>query len=225
MWITQDKTMIACSWQDTGRVNMLSTIGNTGVTDINVRSKSGLRKVTKPNVQVLYNKYMGGVDLFDKFCSTYSFGHKSMKWYFTIWHFIKEIALINGCISYNMQENVVKPITHRQYRENVINGLLINWDRSAVSVRRGRKISNPLDDRLSGNIHFLGQFEDKSHKPNCAVCSILPSSCTKKGKGACKRKQTTYYCKTCIDQPPLCVIECFEIYHTVKNYKKQCKCT
>lgn len=42
---------------------MLSTVGNTGLTKVSVRSKSGLRSVAKPNVQIMYNKNMGGVDL------------------------------------------------------------------------------------------------------------------------------------------------------------------
>lgn len=221
-WINNSKDMIACSWQDTGKVNMLSTVGDTGVKVTEVRSKTGRREVTKPNIQICYNKNMGGVDLFDKFCSTYPYGHKSMKWYQPLWHFIIEVGLVNGCIAYNMQDGV-KPLTHKKFREEVIDGLLSKWE-PATAVRRGRRMSNPLDNRLSGKIHFISQFDDKTHKPNCAVCSILPSSCSKKGKGTCKRKQTTYFCKTCLDQPPLCVVPCFEVYHTTKIYKKTCNC-
>lgn len=223
VWVTKDKTMISCTWQDTGKVNMLSTVGDSGVSDVQVRSKTGNRAVVKPNIQIMYNSNMGGVDLFDQFCSTYPYGRKSMKWYQPLWHFLIEVGLVNGCISYNLQKDV-KPLTHKKFREQVIDGLLSNWERS-TATRRGRKLSNPLDDRMSGKIHFIGQFEDKSHKPNCAVCSILPSSCSKKGKGVCKRKQTTYYCKTCLDQPPLCVVPCFEVFHSVKVYKKKCTCT
>lgn len=131
-----------------------------------------------------------------------------MKWYHTIWHFIIEAALVNGCISYNLQPNV-KRLTHKQYRENVIKGLLVDWGGPNIPVRCGRKSGDTLPEaRLSGKIHFIEQFEDKSQKPNCAVCSVLPSACTKKGKGSCKRKQTTYYCKSCPDQPPLISTVC-----------------
>lgn len=223
VWVTNDNTFISCTWQDTGKVNMLSTIGDSGVTEITVRSKSGQRNVIKPNIQVLYNKNMGGVDLFDQFCSTYPYGRRSMKWYQPVWHFIIEAGLINGCIAYNLQKDV-KQLTHKQFRQQVIDGLLMDWEMSAAT-RRGRKFSNPLEDRLSGKIHFISQFADKSHKPNCAVCSILPSNCNKKGKGNCKRKQTTYFCKTCMDEPPLCITPCFEVYHTLKVYKQKCVCT
>jgi hypothetical protein len=65
IWISRDKEMLACTWQDTGRVNMLSTVGNTGVSEVKVNSKSGRRIVMKPNVQVQYNRYIGCVDRFD----------------------------------------------------------------------------------------------------------------------------------------------------------------
>jgi hypothetical protein len=39
---------------------MLSTVGNTGVSVVEVIPKSGKQVVMKPNVQVQYNKHMGG---------------------------------------------------------------------------------------------------------------------------------------------------------------------
>lgn len=224
IWIEEEYKMLACSWQDTGRVNMLSTVGDAGVTEVDVKSKKGTRKVIKPNVQVLYNKNMGGVDLFDQYCSTYPYGRKSMKWYQTIWHFLIEVALVNGCISYNFV-NPNNTVTHKKFREIVIDGLIVNYKKLSIHKRAGRKIStgNAGIDRLCGR-HFPTQFEDKSHKPNCVVCSIMPSSCKKKGKGICKRKQTTFYCPDCCDNPPLCVTPCFRIYHTKQVYKKKCQC-
>ncbi|RZF48805.1 hypothetical protein LSTR_LSTR003185 [Laodelphax striatellus] len=224
MWINEDKSVIACTWQDTGKVNMLSTVGDTNVTVVTSRSKSGDRRQMKPNIQILYNKNMGGVDHFDKFSTTYCYAHKSMKWYQPIWHFLIEVGLVNGCIAYNMQENV-KPLTHKQFRKAVIDGLLKNHEMITPKVRRGRRLSDTLSTQhLSGRIHVIDQFPDKSHKPNCAVCAIMPSSCKMKGKGACKRKQTTYFCKTCADNPPLCIVPCFKTYHSKRDFKKVCKC-
>ena len=99
--------------------------------------------------------------------------------------------------------------------------ILENYNRS-TNVRRHR-MSTPIALRLKER-HFPSQFEDKSHKPNCIVCSILPSQCKKEGKGYCKRKQTTFICSDCPGEPPLCVVGCFKVYHTRKNYKKYCEC-
>lgn len=103
IWEKKDKTMLACSWQDTCRVNMLSTIGSTGTEKVVVKSKKGNRLVDKPSVQILYDKYIGGVDKFDHLCSTYPFKRRTKKWYQTLWHFVIEVALVNSLICYNVQ--------------------------------------------------------------------------------------------------------------------------
>lgn len=222
IWIDKQSKILACSWQDTGKVNMISTVGNAGVAEVHVRSKQGPRNIHKPNVQVLYNKNMGGVDRFDQYCSTYPYSRRSRKWYQTIWHFIIEVALVNGCIAYNIQ-NPSSTCSHREFRERVIDGLVCGYKKLSTHKRKGRRISIASNERLVGR-HFPTQFTDKSHKPNCVVCSIMPSSCKKKGKGACKRKQTTFYCSDCSENPALCVTPCFRTYHTQTNYKSTCQC-
>lgn len=59
-------------------------------------SKEGIRMVTKPNLALEYNKFMGGVDKFDQFSSTYPYDRKFMMWYKVLWHFCIEAALINS---------------------------------------------------------------------------------------------------------------------------------
>lgn len=49
---------------------MISTVGKGGVSEVHVRSKKGMRTVLKPNMQILYNAFMGGVDCFDQLCAT-----------------------------------------------------------------------------------------------------------------------------------------------------------
>ena len=73
MWVTEDEALLTCTWQDTGKVNMLSTIGDSSVTDVTVKKKAGLTVVPKPSIQVLYNRHMGGVDKFDQLCGSCSF--------------------------------------------------------------------------------------------------------------------------------------------------------
>ncbi|XP_042224023.1 piggyBac transposable element-derived protein 4-like [Homarus americanus] len=223
IWENANKTMLACTWQDTGKVNMLATVGNVGVTGVEVHAKTGLRTVKKPNIQVMYNKHMGGVDKFDQLCSTYPFERRHKKWYQTLWHFFVETALVNGCICYNIQ-NPLKKMSQRTFRENVIDGLLQGYNRRILK-KRGRRSNDPTDLRLVQR-HFPrnNKLKQKS-APNCVVCSILPSECTKKGKGSCKRKQTSYYCEMCVAKPPLCIAPCFEEYHTKVKYKKTCACT
>ena len=44
----------------------------------------------------------------------------------------------------------------------------------------------------------------------CFVCSKLPGS---------KTKRTSYWCEEC--RKPLCISQCFEIFHTELNYKEK----
>ncbi|XP_068229126.1 uncharacterized protein [Palaemon carinicauda] len=94
--------------------------------DLFLQSKKGVREVDKPSLQAQYNKYMGGVDLLDQFCSTYTFNHRSKKWYQTLWHFVIEVALVNSKISYNLQNR--KKLTQVVFRQEVIKGLLEGYN-------------------------------------------------------------------------------------------------
>ena len=128
---------------------------------------------------MLYNKHMGGVDKFDQLCGSYNFNRRSKKWYQILWHFVIEVALVNGRICYNAA-NSGAAVSQTAFRERVIDGLLQGYERKRSS-KVGRPFTTPLEARLTER-HFAGQFADKSHKPNCIVCTVLPSACTKKGK-------------------------------------------
>lgn len=224
VWFNSNTIMLASSWQDTGKVNMISTVGDSGMSEILTKARKkaqGVKKI-KPNIQVLYNTFMGGVDKFDQFCSTYNYNRKSPKWYQTLWHFVLEVALVNGCIAFNLQNPEAK-LSHKKYRQKVIDGLTENCSRRSLRGKRQSRSAGSTTDRLIGR-HFPEQFEDKKHKPNCIVCSVMPSQCKKKGKGLCKRRQTTWFCPDCPHHPPLCISDCFKVYHTQKNYRKICKC-
>ena len=54
----------------------------------------------KPVIAEVYNQHMGGVDILDQKLGTFAYQHKSSKWYYTIFHRIREVALINGYIIY-----------------------------------------------------------------------------------------------------------------------------
>ncbi|XP_068221401.1 piggyBac transposable element-derived protein 4-like [Palaemon carinicauda] len=181
MWKSKDEELVAVVWQDSGRVNILSSVGDTGTVKKSIQSKKGVREVDKPSLQAQYNKYMGGVDLFDQFCSTYPFNHRSKKWYQTLWHFVIEVALVNSKISYNLQNR--KKLTQVVFRQEVIKGLLEGYN---TKPRRNNVVRDLVENKRLGERHFIAQYENKKYLPNCSVCSILPSQCCKKGKGTCK---------------------------------------
>ena len=148
---------------------------------------------------------------------------KSMKWYQVIWHFIKEVAMVNGRIIYNKQRPKEEQLDTIKYREEVIRSLLSGFSRETPK-RAGRKPTCELANRRIER-HYPSEFEDKNHRPNCSVCSILPEKCKLNGNGKCKRMQVSTYCRFCPNSPPMCPTVCFERFHEVENPKRTCECT
>jgi hypothetical protein len=212
--------MLACSWHDTARVNFLSTVDQTTSTEKTIRSKhsaTGHRVIQKPDVASNYNQYMGGVDLFDQKCVSHQYPHKVQKWYHALFHFMKEMALVNSYILYQA-DTPVRPILdaanfRRQVAEKLVSALPRN-----TAAKRGRQ-SNTTPEDLEARLterHFPIQFVDPKYKPNCVVCSETPRNP--------KRKQTRYGCAQCKNSRggylPMCNPECFTRFHTVKHYKR-----
>ena len=202
--------MVACAWHDTKRVHFLSTICTNNTIDKRIRARGepgGHRDVEKPVIAEVYNQHMGGVDILDQKLGTFAYQHKSSKWYFTIYHRIREVALVNGYILYkdNAKRKNMTPLTPRAFRESIIDGLLENHQR-----RQGRRGRPSLTDDPARMVerHSIGAYDDPKYKPDCVVCS---------DRSAKRRKQTKHHCKQC--KVALCVVPCFELYHNHKDYK------
>lgn len=56
----------------------------------------------KTNVVILYNKNMGGVDLFDQPIHTYECIRKSMKWDIKVYFDLFDISIFNAITVYNI---------------------------------------------------------------------------------------------------------------------------
>ncbi|XP_064628166.1 uncharacterized protein LOC135487898 isoform X4 [Lineus longissimus] len=80
--------------------------------------------------------------------------------------------------------------------------------------------------RLTGR-HFIKKNEQVRKKSchgartvtrQCCVC--LWNFCNEnKNVKQANRKETSYYCPSCPSQPPLCIDECFELYHTMMDFR------
>ena len=129
---------VVCHWHDTSKVTLLSTIDGNGVTSKTIRSRdseSGFREISKPNIADNYNSFMGGVDLFDQLCSTLPFPHKCQKWYHTIYHFVKEVALVNGYILFR-SVNPNSTIDQVKFREQVAEKLASFASKATAEANR-----------------------------------------------------------------------------------------
>lgn len=201
--------LVACAWQDTKRVHFLSTIHTNNTIDKRIRSRGGeggYRTVEKPVIGELYNQHMGAVDICDQKLGTYTFPHKSGKWYMTIYHRIREVAMVNAYILYCADKGD-QAMSCRKFRESVIDALLEGYSNPSTHTSR---IIQDIPTRITER-HFIGFYNDAKKSYQCVVCSD-------RVRNGWKRKETRYYCKQC--DKSMCPAPCHEIYHTQKDYKK-----
>ena len=207
--VAMDNSMVALKWADKRQVSMLSTLHDDSMVTKTRRTRlaeGGREEVRKPVMVEQYNKYMGGVDKSDQLLSYYGFSHRTVKWWRRAFFHLLDLAVTNAYIMYTEAPHTGRALTHEQCRIDLAKGLLLSV--AANGMEDAAQPMVPTTQTLCPlppaahltEKHFPGRLEKQS---NCAVCS------GKKGRG---RKTTTYSCKQC--NIPLCVVPCFELYHT-----------
>ena len=209
--------MVCVTWHDSKRVSLISTVDTNNTCDKRVRAKgepTGYRLVEKPVIAERYNNYMGGVDHFNQLSMSYRYPYRNYKWYMAVFNFIVETALVNGYTLYTLYSKSSDPpakVEGAVYFRRKIVDALVRANTQRRQNRHDRPAPNlPVGNRLSSAAanHFPDKFADPKHKPRCHVCSQTFN----------KRKQTTFFCPGCTNQPPLCVYPCFRLYHTQELY-------
>lgn len=208
-----EQSMLALRWADKRQVTMLSTVHNDDMT-VKVRrtrqAEGGREEIRKPVMVEQYNCYMGGVDKSDQLLSYYGFCHRTVKWWRRALFHLLDMAVVNAYILYTLAERSGRALTHEQFRIELAKELLLDASvdvSSDVPVTSGpQPRSLPPPARLTER-HFPTHTSDtpsgKTCQRRCIVCS------EKRGRG---RKTTTYMCRQC--NLPMCVVPCFELYHT-----------
>ena len=208
-----DESMMALKWMDKRPVSMLTTIHDNSMTTKVRRTRrveGGQEEIRKPVVVEQYNSFMGGVDRSDQLLSYYGFAHRTVKWWRRAVFHILDMAVVNANVLYTSSQQSSKKLTHEQFRIELAKEMLLH---ALVNVSEDMhqshgRIHRPLPPqaRLTER-HFPDHLpctpSGKKGQTECTVCS------RKKGRG---RKTTTYMCKQC--KMPMCIIPCFELYHT-----------
>ena len=115
-WRHENSLVVAWRHEKKKPVCLLSTTFSAAPTGALVGQRR--QPVTKPEVFVRYNNAMGGVDIADQYCVYYSFTRKSVKWWRKAMFWAMEVGIVNSYILYKM--TAVKPISHLQYRREII---------------------------------------------------------------------------------------------------------
>jgi hypothetical protein len=120
-------------------------------------------------------------------------------------------------IPLKMEDSGMKITLHLKFKQIIHNVILKIHLQVAVNVKCSEaqmQFANKyrMDDvfRLTGR-HFQRRLLAATGKVIQRRCRV----CFWKDK---KRKDTTYYCPSCPSEPPLCLGDCFEIYHTVQKF-------
>ncbi len=203
--------VMALQWMDKKVVTMLTNIHENEMVSKNRRSRFGvdhIEQVDKPVCIDQYNQFMGGVDKSDQLLSYYGFHHKTIKWSTRASFHLLDLAIVNSYILYKLSEQDKKHKTHIQYRIELAKHLLLEAGISSHTIESDQNVPLPCN-RLTGR-HFHSKIplreNGKQSQRECVVCSY---------KNGNTRKTSIYACANC--NVALCVVPCFELYHTRKD--------
>ena len=163
----------------------------------------------------------GGVDLSDQLLNYYSFLRKSMKWSRKLLIHLFNLVILNAYIL--NRHYGCKKLNHDEFRYHLVNYLIQEGLKSykiplppVLSSKLGQYHVKDHNERRLSERHFLKNIPAREGRKRqkrsrrCFVCSKLPG---------CKKKRTSFWCEEC--RKPLCISNCFEIFHTDLNYKEK----
>lgn len=168
---------------------------------------------------------MGSVDANDQLLKYSHFSKRTIKWWKKVFFRMVNICMVNAYIlwkEYKRSKDEVYKKSQTEFRIDVIRQMV-----SGGLVELDETLNNSMTDefeRLVGK-HFLKRIPVPEHSTtgkvfrSCKVCSVAEREFTRR-QGLPKRKrnghETRYECSTC--HVELCVDNCFQVYHSYKNY-------
>jgi len=154
---------------------------------------------------------MGGVDLLSRVVIPYSAQRRGVKWYPKLAELFLDIAVYNAYIVWkkmNPETKRKKSLSHLEFRKQLINDMITAHSFGMrTNGSTGPKNTHPLATERHFPSRYIGFGKKKNAQISCVVC-----------KARLKRKDTRYMCSIC--NVGLCIIPCFELYHTKHNYKE-----
>ncbi|UYV61742.1 hypothetical protein LAZ67_1006248 [Cordylochernes scorpioides] len=201
------QNLLALKYKDKREVFMLSTMHKNEFANTNKRDKVTNLPIQKPSAVIDYNQKMGTVDQTDMLLSSIGCLRKSLKWYKKLFFHFIDTSLLNAYSLYLV--NTGKRPSLAEFHINLIGQIIEKYHEARVQVHRGRPSTS--EDRPLRLIerHFPSLVPPTEKKKNptryCRVCGANK-----------KRKESRYMCKDC--DVALCVVPCFETFHTIKNF-------
>jgi len=174
-------------WKDKRDVMYISTEFKNNL--ILAKNKKGQEKL-KPEPIANYNKFMSGIDRQDQMNSYYPFLRKTIRWYKKIGIHVIQMLLLNSYNLYN-QSQVGSKMTLYDFRLSILSELLPAFPKPRLDTKRKHI---PKTHEIGKNGRVL--------RKRCCVCAEKKI-----------RKDTSYFCPTCPNQPSICLEPCFAKFH------------
>lgn len=208
-------------WTDKRDVVILSTKHTPTMVVTNKTNQNG-EPVVKPLCVLDYNANMGGVDRADQLSKYYSFARKTNKWWVKLLFYIVNLVVTNSYVLYLKNYRGGRPLTQYKFRRELARQMIAAHEMQRVP--RGRPSLHRDQERRLTERHFPDLIPAKEgakiQNPTrkCVVCNENSGKRHTPGESR-KRRETRYWCSQC--EKALCVVPCFERYHTLVNYKTQ----
>ena len=213
-----DEKLMVMRWNDCYKtkkkkiVSMLSTrhVGElVGTGKVHYATKD---EIIKPDAIRDYNKSMGGVDTLSRVIIPYSIQKRGIKWYRKIGELFFDISMYNAFIVWR-KLNPQRKESNLDFRMELIKTIIqyhlnkLPANHAGPGEPATNQVYNPL--RLTER-HFPSQKSQAlgRRKSRCVLCHM---------NGI--RREVIYECRQC--DKALCIVPCFEMYHTRKNLKNQ----
>ena len=182
----------ALIWKDKKVVSFLNTAYDSSqIAMIGRKEMDGSRReVPSPEPVRMYNSFMGGVDLADQKRNLYSCSRKSMKWWFRLFYFCLDVAIVNSHVLYGLD---YRHVDQKRFRILLFSHLMSCYNaRRILLAPRG-----PITLLRSSDHHA-----DRAAGPRqCRLCV--------------GRKRTRTVCREC--GVHLCYGHCFTAWHSSRE--------
>jgi len=201
----KSQSFLLCVWKDAKTVYLLSTIHHVSQIKIERRLKKKdiasqsmpirfTEKVLVPECVNDYNMLAKGVDLADQIISYYSFAHRNLRWYWSIVHFLLEVASLNSYTLYQKARGTSKYSNYHDYRRELAKGLVNRWkikrNISSTPLKGAPNLTKDIPVELLANC-----FLAKGTKRVCFLC---------------KKHKSNYECGQC--NVSLCILSCYDLH-------------
>ncbi|XP_065302057.1 piggyBac transposable element-derived protein 4-like [Dermacentor albipictus] len=198
-------------WKDKREVLTLTTKHKSGMVESGkVDRKTGENKRI-PLCVSKYNICMGAVDKVDMVVTvTGTVTRKCMKWYKKYFFHLLDITILNSNLLQITASG--KKRSMADFRLELVRQLIEKYHEGNSKPKGGRPSKGEDPTRLTAR-HFLSLIPPTTAKQNpTRVCRV----CANTQHRPKQRKESRYLCSSC--QVPLCVVPCFEEYHTKKVF-------